>query len=111
MDEPIFRYSRIVDPQEVKRACFTTLPVRIHIRNDIVNKETRRFDTEWAEAIEDGFHFLSKSSYSEKENFSSFGYPEAHPETIGLLSYLTECSLVHDGLYHALSLDSRADVC
>lgn len=108
MEEEIFIRSRELDPQEVGRTgCFTTLPVRIHTRNDIAEKATRSMANEWVDIMVDESDTKPdiKSDiklarlWSEVGDYSSYLYPESLPERLGLMAYLTELAFIHDGLW------------
>lgn len=110
MEEELFPYSRVVDPEEVRRTpCFTTLPVRVNRYDHLADEATRRFSKEWAEIMEDG-QIKTPRQWSEKGNYSSYFYPESRPERLGLMAYLTELAFVHDGLSHLPSKQRGTDV-
>jgi ophiobolin F synthase len=100
MDEQIWVYSRLIDPEEVvQTGCLTTLPVRVHGRNDIAENATRRLTAEWAQIMGEEETGVSHARlWSEYGDYSSFFYPESRPERLGLMAYLTELAFIHDGM-------------
>ncbi|KAE8374211.1 terpenoid synthase [Aspergillus bertholletiae] len=78
--------------------CFTTLPIRIHKSDHLAEAATRRFNQEWAATMQDGAHALSSRLSSPVGNYSSYLYPECHPERLGILAYLTELAFLHDDI-------------
>jgi ophiobolin F synthase len=89
--------SQELDPDEVRRTgCFTSLPVRVHKRGDIVDDAVKRLAIEWADVMGDGNPKLGCES-SDRGNYASYLYPESRPERFGLVAYFTELAFIHDG--------------
>jgi ophiobolin F synthase len=94
-----YTHSRLIDPEEISKHCFTILPVRIHIRDDIANAATLALVRDWSELVQDGREKISHCSLCSKGNWCSFIFPESIPNRLGLLTYLTDIGLIHDGTY------------
>ncbi|KAK8076346.1 Ophiobolin F synthase [Apiospora phragmitis] len=104
--EPLSYQSRLVSPDEASlTGCFTTLPVRIHPRDDLANSASRRFVKDWVREIGDGREKKTHFSFSPVGNWSSLIYPEAIPERLGVLAYLSDLGLIHDDKGEGLSID------
>ncbi len=98
MTDFLFTQSLLVDTNEVQRSgCFTSLPVRRHARDDIANAATFALVRDWGELVQDGREKISHCSLREKGSWGSFIFPESLPERLGLLTYLTDLGLIHDG--------------
>lgn len=96
--EPLTYQSSLIPPiQANKTGCFTTLPIRIHPRNDLADAATHRFIREWAKHVGDGREKKTHFSFSSVGNWSALIYPEAIPERLGVLAYLSDLGLIHDG--------------
>lgn len=96
--EKLSYQSRLVPADEAGQAgCFTTLPIRVHPRDDLANEASRRFVRDWAREIGDGREKKTHFSFSPVGNWSSLIYPEAIPERLGVLAYLSDLGLIHDG--------------
>ncbi|MCJ1270922.1 hypothetical protein MMC22_010819 [Lobaria immixta] len=53
MEDELFPYSRVVDPEEVKQTpCFTTLSPRINCYDHLADEACWRFSKEWAEIMD-----------------------------------------------------------
>lgn len=90
--------SKLVSADEARRTgCFTTLPIRIHPRDDVADAASRRFVREWVREIGDGREQHTYFSFSPAGNWSSLVYPEAIPERLGVLAYLSDLGLIRDG--------------
>lgn len=89
--------SRLIEPQEVAKYCFTSLPVRIHKRDDIANAATLALVRDWSEKVQDGREKVTHCSIGPKGNWCSFIFPDALPDRLGLLTYTTDIGLIHDG--------------
>ncbi|KAK2025341.1 geranylgeranyl pyrophosphate synthase [Colletotrichum zoysiae] len=85
--------------------CFTTLPIRIHPRDDIANAASQRFVEDWAREIGDGREKHTYFSFSPAGNWSSLIYPEAIPERLGVLAYLSDLGLIHDDAGEGLTIE------
>jgi hypothetical protein len=98
--EQIFFHSRAIDPEEVsKTGSFTSLPVRINYRDDLANAATRLLIADWNAFVGDGGGKESHSSLCELGNWCSLVFPETQPERLGVLTYLTDLGLIHDGCF------------
>ncbi|KAK8091906.1 Ophiobolin F synthase [Apiospora hydei] len=96
--EPLSYQSKLVPADEASRTgCFTTLPIRIHPRDDLADTASHRFVRDWAREIGDGREKKTHFSFSPVGNWSSLIYPEAIPERLGVLAYLSDLGLIHDG--------------
>lgn len=92
--------SELVSFDESRRTgCFTTLPIRVHSRNDLADAASRQFVKDWAREMGDGRERHTYFSFSPVGNWSSLIYPEAVPERLGVLAYLSDLGLIHDGNY------------
>jgi ophiobolin F synthase len=96
-----YNHSRLIDPEEIRKHCFTILPVRIHVRDDIANAATLALVRDWSVLVQDGREQISHCSLCAKGNWCSFIFPESIPNRLGLLTYLTDLGLIHDGKYIA----------
>ncbi|KAI0521300.1 geranylgeranyl pyrophosphate synthase [Xylaria bambusicola] len=104
--ETLSYQSSLVPFDESRRTgCFTTLPIRIHPRNDLADLASRRFVEDWASNIGDGREKQTYFSFSPVGNWSSLIYPEAIPERLGVLAYLSDLGLIHDDTAEGLSID------
>lgn len=93
-----------------KTGCFTTLPIRIHKRNDIADAASHKMIEDWGKHIGDGWEKASHASLNPTDgNLCSYLFPEALPERLGVLTYLTDLGLFHDGTssLHASTLKRR----
>lgn len=54
---------------------------------------------DWAREMSDGRETRTFFSFSPAGNWSSLIYPEAIPERLGVLAYLSDLGLIHDGMY------------
>ncbi|KAF9869992.1 geranylgeranyl pyrophosphate synthase [Colletotrichum karsti] len=109
--EPLSYQSKLV-PAETARetGCFTTLPIRIHPRDDLADAASRRFVGDWAREMRDGREKKTYFSFSPVGNWSSLIYPEAIPERLGVLAYLSDLGLIHDDTGEGLSIeDAQAE--
>lgn len=92
--------SRLIPFDEARQTgCFTTLPLRIHPRDDLADAASRQFVKDWAREMRDGREQHTYFSFSPVGNWSSLIYPEAIPERLGVLAYLSDLGLIHDGIY------------
>jgi ophiobolin F synthase len=97
MDE-FWKYSKSVEKDIAQASgCFTTLPIRIHQRDDIANEATLRSVAEWGEHVGDGMDKKSGSALSPIGNWCSFIFPESIPERLGVITYLANIGNIHDG--------------
>jgi ophiobolin F synthase len=92
--------SELISWDESRRTgCFTTLPIRIHPRDDLADAASRQFVKDWAREMGDGQERHTYFSFSPVGNWSSLIYPEAIPERLGVLAYLSDLGLIHDGSF------------
>ena len=77
--------------------CFTSLPIRIHSRNDIADDATMASIRDWGIHIGDGCEQYSGSSCSPVGNWGAFIFPEALPDRLGVITYLANLGNIHDG--------------
>ncbi|KAK8015780.1 Ophiobolin F synthase [Apiospora marii] len=104
--EDLSYQSSLVPADEASRTgCFTTLPIRLHPRDDLANEASRRFMRDWAREIGDGREKKTHFSFSPVGNWSSLIYPEAIPERLGVLAYLSDLGLIHDDKGEGLSIE------
>lgn len=93
--------SILISPEEAqKTGCFTTLPIRLHTRDDLANEATDKFVKDWARCIGDGRERTTFFSYSPVGSWASLLIPEAFSERIGILAYLFDLGLIQDGQSH-----------
>lgn len=105
MDAKVFLQSRLIDPDEARRhGAFTTLPIRIHNRNDIADATAYRVLRDWGHHVGDGMEKKALTSFSHLGNLNAFTYVEALPERLGVLSYLLDLGLIHDGMFPARNI-------
>lgn len=96
--ESLSYQSKLIAHEEARQTgCFTTLPIRINPRNDLADAASHRFIKDWATEIGDGREKKTYFSFSPVGNWSSLIYPEAIPERLGVLAYLSDLGLIHDG--------------
>ncbi|KAK1149438.1 hypothetical protein N8T08_006661 [Aspergillus melleus] len=109
--EGIWTYSRPVDAGAIERntASFTTLPVRINERNDVADAATQRALRDWENSLGDGLAERALISFSDFGNLGAFAYPEAAPERLAILTYLTDIGMLHDDGYEALEMTAATD--
>ncbi|KAH7110377.1 geranylgeranyl pyrophosphate synthase [Dendryphion nanum] len=100
-----YNHSRLIDPEEISKYCFTILPVRIHVRDDIANAATLALVRDWNELVQDGREKISHCSLCDKGNWCSFIFPESIPNRLGLLTYLTDIGLIHDDACEEMSME------
>lgn len=91
---------------EVAKAtgCFTTLPLRIHSRNDIADQATMGSIKDWGMHIGDGWEKYSGSCCSPVGNWGAFIFPESLPDRLGVITYLANMGNIHDGTYELASI-------
>ncbi|EJT79122.1 hypothetical protein GGTG_04211 [Gaeumannomyces tritici R3-111a-1] len=85
--------------------CFTSLPIRIHSRNDIADEATARSIADWGSHVGDGWEQKSGSCWSPVGNWGAFIFPETVPERLGVLTYLANMGNIHDDLCDELDYD------
>ncbi|RAQ98645.1 geranylgeranyl pyrophosphate synthase [Stemphylium lycopersici] len=106
MDAKVFLQSRLIDPDEARRhGAFTTLPIRIHNRNDIADATAYRVLRDWGHHVGDGMEKKALTSFSHLGNLNAFTYVEALPERLGVLSYLLDLGLIHDDASEGMDLE------
>ncbi|KAJ6020290.1 hypothetical protein N7499_003571 [Penicillium canescens] len=104
MDELTY-LSRLIPTEEAQQTgCFTSLPIRVHPRNDIADGATVKFTADWAKHVRDGREKRTHFCVSPVGNWNSFLYPEAIPERLGTVSYLLDLGLIHDDVNEELSI-------
>nr|P9WER6.1 RecName: Full=Fusoxypene synthase; Short=FS; Includes: RecName: Full=Sesterterpenoid synthase; Includes: RecName: Full=Geranylfarnesyl diphosphate synthase; Short=GFDP synthase; AltName: Full=Bifunctional terpene synthase FoFS; Short=BFTS FoFS [Fusarium oxysporum]UPT51558.1 geranylgeranyl pyrophosphate synthase [Fusarium oxysporum] len=97
--------SRLIPPEEAQQTgCFTSLPIRIHPRNDIADAATAKFIADWAKHVGDGREKRTHFCPSRVGNWNSLLYPEGLPERLGSVSYLLDLGLIHDDVNEELSV-------
>jgi ophiobolin F synthase len=95
----IWVHSRLVDSTEVRNSgCFTTLPVRINLYDDVADAAARRLSQEWKELLDDQVDGTTSKTSSPVGNMSSFFYPECTPDRVDIIAYLNELAFIQDGL-------------
>jgi hypothetical protein len=96
----IWVHSRSITTEAIRNtASFTTLPVRINKHNDVASAATSRALRDWDDSLHDGLADKALISFSELGNLGAFAYPEAPPERLAILTYLTDLGMLHDGEY------------
>ncbi|KAL4876396.1 putative geranylgeranyl diphosphate synthase [Aspergillus karnatakaensis] len=106
----VWVHSRPISSQAIRNtASFTTLPVRINERNDVANAATERALRDWDDSLHDGLADRASISFSELGNLGAFAYPEAPPERLAILTYLTDLGMLHDDGYEAMELDTAIE--
>ncbi|KAJ0413219.1 isoprenoid synthase domain-containing protein [Aspergillus carlsbadensis] len=109
MDE-IWVHSRPITTEAIRNtASFTTLPVRINKRNDVANAATKRALRDWDDSLHDGLAERALISFSELGNLGAFAYPEAPPERLAILTYLTDLGMLHDDGYEAMEMTTAIE--
>ncbi|KAH7051136.1 geranylgeranyl pyrophosphate synthase [Macrophomina phaseolina] len=104
--ESLSYQSKLIAHEEARQTgCFTTLPIRINPRNDLADAASHRFIKDWATEIGDGREKKTYFSFSPVGNWSSLIYPEAIPERLGVLAYLSDLGLIHDDTGEELSVE------
>ncbi|KAH8803528.1 geranylgeranyl pyrophosphate synthase [Xylogone sp. PMI_703] len=104
MDE-VFVHSRLIDESEIKKTkAFTTLPVRIHERNDIADAASSSLLRDWGYYMHDGLEKKALTSPSKLGNLCAFAYSEALPERLAIVTYMTDLGLIHDDAPEAMHI-------
>ncbi|TDZ21940.1 Ophiobolin F synthase [Colletotrichum orbiculare MAFF 240422] len=85
--------------------CFTTLPIRIHRRNDIADDATKQSIHDWGAYVGDGWEQRSGSSWSPVGNWGAFIFPESLPDRLGVITYLANMGNIHDDLCDELPFE------
>jgi hypothetical protein len=89
---------RAIAPEEaLKTGCFTTLPIRMNPREDVANTATYKVLKDWHRYIGDGHGKASHSSLCELGNWCALTHPESLPERLGIITYLSDLGMIHDG--------------
>ncbi|KAE9575202.1 hypothetical protein CGMCC3_g8573 [Colletotrichum fructicola] len=97
--DAIWEYSVDIDAEvAASTGCFTTLPIRIHHRNDLADDATKQSILDWGAYIGDGWEHKSGSSWSPVGNWGAFIFPESLPERLGVITYLANMGNIHDDL-------------
>ena len=98
MVENVFKNCKLIHLDKVRETgCFTILPVWQHKREDIADAASLALIKDAGEFMRDGREQTSHCSISALGNLCIFVCPEAHPERLGLLTYMTDLGLMHDG--------------
>ncbi|KAF1360397.1 geranylgeranyl pyrophosphate synthase [Lizonia empirigonia] len=94
-------------PANVARetGCFTTLPIRIHKRNEIADEATLRSISDWKEHVGDGWEAKSGSAISKVGNWCALIFSESLPERLASITYLANVGNIHDDATEDISLD------
>ena len=93
-----WRQSEAVLPSVAhETGCFTTLPIRIHKRNDIADDATLQSISDWNEHVGDGWEAKSGSAISKVGNWCALIFPESLPERLASITYLANIGNIHDG--------------
>jgi ophiobolin F synthase len=77
--------------------CFTTLPVRINLYDDVADAAARRLSQEWKELLNDQVDGTTSKMSSPVGNMCSFISPECAPDRVDIITYLTELAFIQDG--------------
>lgn len=101
--EKVFIQSRLLEPEEIQSTgAFTTLPIRIHKRNDIADASSTRVLKDWGCHVKDGMEKRVVTSFGRVGNLNSFAFTEALPERLAIVAYLLDLGFIHDGDYISL---------
>lgn len=86
-------------PGDVARTsgAFTTLPIRLHQRNDLADLATLQSIDDWKMHMGDGWELKSGSACSPVGNWCAFIFPEALTERLACITYLANIGNIHDG--------------
>ncbi|KAK8078112.1 hypothetical protein PG996_004282 [Apiospora saccharicola] len=90
-----------------KTGCFTTLPIRIHRRNDIADEATLQSIRDWHRYVGDGWESPSGSAISPVGNWCTFIFPESLDERLHSVTYLANIGNIHDA--EDLTLESALE--
>ncbi|OLN89755.1 Ophiobolin F synthase 3 [Colletotrichum chlorophyti] len=102
----LWKYSIPVDAEKARSTgCFTSLPIRIHSRNDIADEATRQSIEDWGKSVGDGWEKVSGSSWSEVGNWGAFIFPEAQLDRLATTTYLANLGNIHDDLCDELDYE------
>ena len=97
--DSIFIHSLVIDPDQVQESgSFTTLPVRVHKANGIINEISRKCLQDWDSHITDHSQNRIPVSIAEYANMNACIYPEALPERLASVTYLTDIGIIYDGI-------------
>ncbi|KAK0113545.1 hypothetical protein ONS95_013796 [Cadophora gregata] len=106
----IWKYSIAVDEIIARRTgCFTTLPIRIHCRDDIANQATLKSVKDWGQSMKDGWDKKSGSALCSVGNWCSFIFPESLPERLDVITYLTNLGNIHDDACEEMSSEKAVE--
>ncbi|PWY81612.1 terpenoid synthase [Aspergillus sclerotioniger CBS 115572] len=91
-DEPrIWQHSRLVDEAEVKKSgCFTTLPVRVSLYDDVADNTAKHGNRVWHWFVGDGLDTATSETSSPVGNLCSFFYPECAPGRVEVMAHIHE---------------------
>ncbi|KAK1977183.1 geranylgeranyl pyrophosphate synthase [Colletotrichum cereale] len=108
--DSMWEYSVPVDRElALSTGCFTSLPIRIHQRNDLANDATKQSIRDWGSYVGDGWEQRSGSSWSPVGNWGAFIFPESLPERLGVITYLANMGNIHDDLCDELTYDEALE--
>ncbi|KAK8086393.1 hypothetical protein PG994_001367 [Apiospora phragmitis] len=94
-----------------KTGCFTTLPIRIHRRNEIADEATPQSIRDWHQHVGDGWESRSGSAMSPVGNWCAFIFPESLEERLHSITYLANIGNIHDGTcFSSRCLDAAEDL-
>ncbi|RAK94795.1 bifunctional terpene synthase/polyprenyl synthetase family protein [Aspergillus ibericus CBS 121593] len=95
-DEPqIWQHSRLVDKAEVEKSgCFTTLPVRISLYDDVADSTAKHGNRVWHWFIGDGVDTATSETSSPVGNLCSFLFPECAPGRVEAMAHINELLLI-----------------
>ncbi|KAG4430926.1 hypothetical protein IFR05_013584 [Cadophora sp. M221] len=106
----VWKYSVPVNEDVARRTgCFTTLPIRIHSRDDIANQATIKSVTDWGENVGDGWDKKSGSALCSVGNWCSFIFPESLPERLEVITYLANLGNIHDDACEEMSSEMAVE--
>ncbi|KAK8129662.1 hypothetical protein PG999_002042 [Apiospora kogelbergensis] len=114
MESPItqdkWNYSTEVSSEEARKTgCFTTLPIRIHRRNDIADEATLQSIRDWHQYVGDGWESRSGSAISPVGNWCAFIFPESLDDRLHSITYLANIGNIHDDAAEDLPLESALE--
>jgi ophiobolin F synthase len=93
-----WKHSCHIDQRDAaETAAFTTLPIRIHKRNDIADAASRRLLKDWDYHMQDDQSQKSRTSVSSLGSMCALAFPEVLPERLAVLTYLADLGLMHGG--------------
>ncbi|PYI01588.1 terpenoid synthase [Aspergillus sclerotiicarbonarius CBS 121057] len=91
----IWQHSRLVDEAEAKKSgCFTTLPVRISLYDDVADSTAKHGNRVWHWFVGDGVDGATSETASPVGNLCSFLYPECAPSRVEAMAHINELLLI-----------------